>query len=162
MQELNLTEWRGKISGSEPHILLSNLVGIAYEKALNNDSICANCFTYASSFLEYKTWGRDNLIKLQGAYSKIAVSLTCTETTTAASKFTASSTVVVPEEDLDTSIILRKDTARNSLENNPSKLIVCKEADAELATNEIFEEIGAHKLDDEINANCFQFKCFAK
>ena len=52
MEESNLEKWEGKMTASERRVLLSNLVGEANEKALNDDDMRFNCFVRTGCLLE--------------------------------------------------------------------------------------------------------------
>ena len=54
------------MSASKYCVLLTNLVGEANEKVLNNNKMQINYFIRTSYLLEYKPLEADNLIKPQG------------------------------------------------------------------------------------------------
>ena len=132
-------QWEDKTLASERRVLLSNLVGEANEKVLNNDDICVNCFVQTNCLLECEASESDNLITLQGVCSKIIVPVTHVEALTGGNEFSAPSVVVAPKEDLGVEISLYEDIAENELGNNSSELIVYEEGDAELAADETLE-----------------------
>lgn len=150
MQESNVAQWEGQ------RVLLSDLVGEANEKVLNNDDMRINSFVRTGCLLQYEPSDSDNQIKPQGARSKIIIPPTYAETNiTAASEYLAPSTVVTPEQDLGVEISLYEDTAGDTLDNDASDLIVYEEGDAELVVNEILGEMDVHESDDEIDLSHF-------
>ena len=48
----------GEMTASERRVLLSNLVGEANEKALNNDEMWVDCFVRTGYLLEYERLNR--------------------------------------------------------------------------------------------------------
>ena len=152
MQESNLAQWEGKMSASERRVLLSNLVGEANEKVLNNDDMRVNCFVRTGCLLQYEPSDSDNLIKPQGVRSKIIIPPTYAETNIgAAIEYLEPATVVTPEQDSAVEISLYDDTAGDALDNDASNLIVYEEGDAELVVNENLGQMAVHESDDEID-----------